>query len=120
MMRPSASGSAGRSAKSSGPYFATGGARIQSLRYGENPHQSAAFYAAPGKRFGIAAARQLQGKELSYNNINDTDAALECLAEFETSGDAACVIVKHANPCGVAVGGDCARRPIARPWHAIR
>ena len=87
-----------------GPYFATGGARIQSLRYGENPHQSAAFYAAPGKLSGIAAARQLQGKELSYNNINDTDAALECLAEFENAGSAACVIVKHANPCGVAVG----------------
>ena len=88
-----------------GPYFATGGARIQSLRYGENPHQSAAFYATPGKPFGISAARQLQGKELSYNNINDTDAALECLAEFEKSGNSACVIVKHANPCGVAVGG---------------
>ena len=87
-----------------GPFFATGGARIQSLRYGENPHQSAAFYATPGKPFGISAARQLQGKELSYNNINDTDAALECLAEFEKSGTAACVIVKHANPCGVAVG----------------
>jgi phosphoribosylaminoimidazolecarboxamide formyltransferase/IMP cyclohydrolase len=87
-----------------GQCFATGGARIQPLRYGENPHQSAGFYAAPGHRFGIAAARQLQGKELSYNNINDTDAALECLAEFETSGEAACVIVKHANPCGVAVG----------------
>jgi phosphoribosylaminoimidazolecarboxamide formyltransferase / IMP cyclohydrolase len=87
-----------------GHFFATGGVRIQKLRYGENPHQSAAFYAAPGKRFGIATARQLQGKELSYNNINDTDAALECLAEFERSGDAACVIVKHANPCGVAVG----------------
>ena len=87
-----------------GPYFATGGARIQSLRYGENPHQSAAFYATPGKPFGISAARHLQGKELSYNNINDTDAALECLAEFEKSGNAACVIVKHANPCGVAVG----------------
>jgi phosphoribosylaminoimidazolecarboxamide formyltransferase/IMP cyclohydrolase len=87
-----------------GTYFATGGTKIQSLRYGENPHQRAAFYAAPGKRFGITAARQVQGKELSYNNINDTDAALECLAEFERSGEAACVIVKHANPCGVAVG----------------
>jgi phosphoribosylaminoimidazolecarboxamide formyltransferase / IMP cyclohydrolase len=86
-----------------GPLFATGGSRIQSLRYGENPHQLAAFYTAPGKRFGIAAARQLQGKELSYNNINDTDAALECLAEFGSSSEAACVIVKHANPCGVAV-----------------
>ena len=89
-----------------GGFFATGGAKIQALRYGENPHQQAAFYAVPGKRFGITAARQLQGKELSYNNINDTDAALECLAEFERSGEAACVIVKHANPCGVAIGSD--------------
>ena len=86
-----------------GTFFATGGARLQTLRYGENPHQSAAFYASPGMKFGITAARQLQGKELSYNNINDTDAALECLAEFG-SADAACVIVKHANPCGVAIG----------------
>lgn len=95
---------AGQAGEELGPAFATGGVRIQPLRYGENPHQSAAFYAAPGKRFGIAAARQLQGKELSYNNINDTDAALECLAEFGTGGDAACVIVKHANPCGAAIG----------------
>lgn len=87
-----------------GSYFATGGIKLQALRYGENPHQQAAFYSAPGRAFGIAAARQLQGKELSYNNINDTDAALECLAEFGGSGQAACVIVKHANPCGVAVG----------------
>lgn len=87
-----------------GPYFATGGARLQTLRYGENPHQLAAFYARPGKPAGVAAARQVQGKELSYNNINDTDAALECLAEFDRSGEAACVIVKHANPCGVAIG----------------
>jgi phosphoribosylaminoimidazolecarboxamide formyltransferase / IMP cyclohydrolase len=85
-------------------YFATGGRLIQSLRYGENPHQSAALYATPGQRVGVTAARQVQGKELSYNNINDTDAAIECLAEFETSGSPACVIVKHANPCGVAVG----------------
>ncbi len=84
-------------------YFATGGRRLRDLRYGENPHQAAALFAAPGPRFGITAARQVQGKELSYNNINDTDAALECLAEFETDR-AACVIVKHANPCGVAVG----------------
>lgn len=88
-----------------GSYFATGGAKLQALRYGENPHQQAAFYATPGRSFGIAAARQLQGKELSYNNINDTDAALECLAEFADGDRAACVIVKHANPCGVAVGG---------------
>jgi phosphoribosylaminoimidazolecarboxamide formyltransferase/IMP cyclohydrolase len=88
-----------------GTFFATGGVKRQALRYGENPHQTAAFYAAPGKPFGIAAARQLQGKELSYNNINDTDAALECLAEFGPN-EAACVIVKHANPCGVATGAD--------------
>ncbi len=89
-----------------GTFFAAGGTRLQSLRYGENPHQAAAFYASPGKPFGIAAARQVQGKELSYNNINDTDAALECLSEFETAEAAACVIVKHANPCGVAVAED--------------
>lgn len=86
-----------------GSYFATGGAKLQALRYGENPHQQAAFYATPGLAFGIAAARQLQGKELSYNNINDTDAALECLSEFAAAEQAACVIVKHANPCGVAL-----------------
>ena len=73
----------------------------QELRYGENPHQHAAFYCTGEKRFGIAAARQLQGKELSYNNINDTDAAYELAAELER-GKAACVIVKHANPCGAA------------------
>ncbi len=87
-----------------GSYFAMGGNKRQALRYGENPHQQAAFYTAAGKGFGIAAARQLQGKELSYNNINDTDAALECLAEFDAREAAACVIVKHANPCGAAVG----------------
>jgi len=95
---------ASQSGAAFGSYFATGGTRLQSLRYGENPHQQAAFYATPGSSFGISAARQLQGKELSYNNINDTDAALECLAEFGTADEAACVIVKHANPCGVAIG----------------
>jgi phosphoribosylaminoimidazolecarboxamide formyltransferase/IMP cyclohydrolase len=85
-------------------YRAFGGKLIQALRYGENPHQSAAFYRTPGKRFGVATARQLQGKELSYNNINDTDAAYECIAEFDAKRTAACVIVKHANPCGVAEG----------------
>jgi phosphoribosylaminoimidazolecarboxamide formyltransferase/IMP cyclohydrolase len=84
-------------------YFAIGGRRIQTLRYGENPHQRAALYSFAERRRGVAAARQLQGKELSYNNLNDTDAALECLAEFGSEGKAACVIVKHANPCGVAV-----------------
>jgi phosphoribosylaminoimidazolecarboxamide formyltransferase / IMP cyclohydrolase len=85
-------------------FFATGGKRFQTLRYGENPHQTAALYASPDHRKGVASAIQIQGKELSYNNINDTDAALACLAEFGKSKEAACVIVKHANPCGVAVG----------------
>ncbi len=85
-------------------YFAIGGRRMQTLRYGENPHQQAALYASPEQRTGVTTARQLQGKELSYNNLNDTDAALECLAEFGAEGKAACVIVKHANPCGVAIG----------------
>ncbi len=76
----------------------------QKLRYGENPHQDAAFYTTGEKRFGVATAEQLQGKELSYNNINDTDAAYELVAEFEPNGSAACAIIKHANPCGVALG----------------
>ncbi len=63
-------------------YRAFGGTLAQTLRYGENPHQNAAFYRAPEQRFGVATARQVQGKELSYNNINDTDAAYECVAEF--------------------------------------
>jgi phosphoribosylaminoimidazolecarboxamide formyltransferase/IMP cyclohydrolase len=93
--------------KTEAPDFrAFGGRLIQALRYGENPHQTAAFYRTPDKRPGVATARQLQGKELSYNNINDTDAAYECLAEFDAARTAACVIVKHANPCGVAEGSD--------------
>ena len=87
-------------------FRAIGGKLIQSLRYGENPHQSAAFYRTPDRRPGVSTARQLQGKELSYNNINDTDAAYECVGEFDASRTAACVIVKHANPCGVAEGTD--------------
>ena len=87
-------------------YRAFGGKLIQPLRYGENPHQSAAFYRSPSERFGVATARQLQGKELSYNNINDTDAAYECVAEFDWKRAAACVIVKHANPCGAAEGAN--------------
>ncbi|MEH2511405.1 phosphoribosylaminoimidazolecarboxamide formyltransferase/IMP cyclohydrolase [Nitrobacteraceae bacterium AZCC 1564] len=87
-------------------FRAVGGRLIQALRYGENPHQTASFYKTPERRPGVATARQLQGKELSYNNINDTDAAYECIAEFDAKRTAACVIVKHANPCGVAEGKD--------------
>jgi phosphoribosylaminoimidazolecarboxamide formyltransferase / IMP cyclohydrolase len=79
------------------------GTLAQTLRYGENPHQTAAFYTDGSARPGVATARQVQGKELSYNNINDTDAAYELVAEF-AGGGPACVIVKHANPCGVAKG----------------
>ena len=77
----------------------------QDMRYGENPHQKAAFYvdAAGPEEPSVATARQLQGKALSYNNIADTDAALECVKQFDEGP--ACVIVKHANPCGVALGG---------------
>jgi phosphoribosylaminoimidazolecarboxamide formyltransferase/IMP cyclohydrolase len=78
------------------------GALAQTLRYGENPHQAAAFYRDGTARPGIATARQLQGKELSYNNINDTDAAFELVAEFPPGEGPACAIIKHANPCGVA------------------
>ncbi len=77
--------------------------KVQDLRYGENPHQTAAFYRQPGAaEGGVAGYSQLQGKELSYNNIADADAAWECVKAFDGSA-AACVIVKHANPCGVAV-----------------
>ncbi|RPH46530.1 MAG: bifunctional phosphoribosylaminoimidazolecarboxamide formyltransferase/IMP cyclohydrolase PurH [Burkholderiales bacterium] len=79
--------------------------RVQPMRYGENPHQGAAFYRDVAPATGtLAHYRQLQGKELSYNNIADSDAAWECVKTFE---EAACVIVKHANPCGVAIGRDC-------------
>ncbi|WP_085310710.1 bifunctional phosphoribosylaminoimidazolecarboxamide formyltransferase/IMP cyclohydrolase [Planktotalea arctica] len=81
------------------------GTLSQTLRYGENPHQTAAFYVDGTARAGVATATQHQGKELSYNNINDTDAAFELVAEFDPSQAAACAIIKHANPCGVAVGG---------------
>ena len=80
------------------------GTLAQTLRYGENPHQQAAFYVTE-RRPGLATATQVQGKELSYNNINDTDAAYECVAEFDAP---AIVIVKHANPCGVATAADLA------------
>ena len=78
--------------------------KTQDMRYGENPHQNAAFYVeANPAEASVATAKQLQGKELSFNNIADTDAALECVKQFDQP---ACVIVKHANPCGVAVATD--------------
>jgi phosphoribosylaminoimidazolecarboxamide formyltransferase/IMP cyclohydrolase len=81
---------------------AFGGKLETVMRYGENPHQSAGFYVTGEKRPGVATARQMQGKQLSYNNINDTDAAFELVGEFEPSKSAAVAIIKHANPCGVA------------------
>lgn len=83
---------------------ALAGTLAQNLRYGENPHQRAAFYVDGSDRPGVATARQWQGKELSYNNINDTDAAFELVAEFDPAEGPACAIIKHANPCGVARG----------------
>ncbi len=87
-----------------GERFLYAGSRLEKLRYGENPHQEAAFYVDQHAPAGsLAAARQLQGKALSFNNIADSDAALECVRQFDRP---ACVIVKHANPCGVAVADD--------------
>ncbi len=80
------------------------GTLAQTLRYGENPHQSASFYTDGSARPGVSTAVQHQGKELSYNNINDTDAAFELVAEFDPADGPACAIIKHANPCGVAHG----------------
>ena len=108
-MPPSPTGSRSSSATTAPTFRAIGGKLVEALRYGENPHQSAAFYRTPEQRFGVATARQLQGKQLSYNNINDTDAAYECIAEFDPKRTAAVVIVKHANPCGVAEGASLAR-----------
>jgi phosphoribosylaminoimidazolecarboxamide formyltransferase / IMP cyclohydrolase len=79
-----------------------GGHLRQALRYGENPHQTAAFYTDGSAREGVATARQWQGKELSFNNLNDTDAAFELVAEFDPADGPACAIIKHANPCGAA------------------
>lgn len=81
-----------------------GGKLLQQLRYGENPHQWAAFYRSGEQRPGVATAIQHQGRELSYNNLNDTDAAFELVAEFVPEKSAAVAIIKHANPCGVACG----------------
>ena len=88
------------------PYRAVGGKLQQKLRYGENPHQNAGFYVGDTPRIGVATATQIQGKELSYNNINDTDAAFELVGEFDPKNGAACAIIKHANPCGVAMADD--------------
>lgn len=85
-------------------FRALGGKLAEPMRYGENPHQSAAFYHTAEIRPGVATARQVQGKQLSFNNINDTNAAFECVSEFDPKRAAAVVIVKHANPCGVAEG----------------
>ncbi|APF36267.1 MULTISPECIES: bifunctional phosphoribosylaminoimidazolecarboxamide formyltransferase/IMP cyclohydrolase [Chelatococcus] len=95
---------AGQLGETAPAFRALGGALAEPMRYGENPHQWAAFYRTPEQRPGVSTARQLQGKQLSYNNINDTDAAFECVAEFDPARTAAVVIVKHANPCGVAEG----------------
>ena len=85
------------------PYRAFGGKLALTLRYGENPHQAAALYATPATRPGVVSARQVQGKELSYNNIADADAAIELAAELAPMGHAV-AIIKHANPCGAAIG----------------
>jgi phosphoribosylaminoimidazolecarboxamide formyltransferase/IMP cyclohydrolase len=82
------------------------GQRGPMLRYGENPHQQATFYRTGDNRPGVATATQVQGKELSYNNLNDTDAAFELVAEFDPAETSAIAIIKHANPCGVAMGGN--------------
>ncbi len=83
-------------------FRAIGGQLTEILRYGENPHQTAALYRTPEQRPGVVSARQVQGKQLSYNNINDTNAAYECVAEFDPAQGPACVVLKHANPSGVA------------------
>jgi phosphoribosylaminoimidazolecarboxamide formyltransferase/IMP cyclohydrolase len=95
---------AGRIGETAPAFRAVGGTLAEAMRYGENPHQAAAFYKTGDNRPGVATARQLQGKQLSFNNVNDTDAAYECVAEFDPARTAAVVIVKHANPCGVAEG----------------
>ncbi len=89
-------------------YRALGGTLAEPLRYGENPHQSAAFYRSLDPRPGVGTARLMQGKALSFNNIGDADAAFELVAEFDPAGSAAVAIIKHANPCGVGTGGDLA------------
>ena len=108
-----APGAAGPGEDEPGPYAVVAGSLAQSLRYGENPHQRAAFYRTADRRPGVAGAAQLQGKQLSYNNLADADAAFELVAEFDRP---AVAIVKHANPCGAAVAdalSDAWRRALA-------
>ncbi|GHA59891.1 bifunctional purine biosynthesis protein PurH [Amylibacter ulvae] len=83
---------------------AIAGTFVQEMRYGENPHQTASFYSDGSTRAGVSTAKQHQGKELSYNNINDTDAAFELVGEFDPADGPAVAIIKHANPCGVSRG----------------
>lgn len=85
-------------------WVSVSGELSQTMRYGENPHQKAAFYTTGDMRKGVASANQIQGKELSYNNLNDTDAAIELVSEFDPALSPAVAIIKHANPCGVATG----------------
>ena len=87
------------------------------MRYGENPHQRRRSTSTGEPRPGVATAEQIQGKELSYNNLNDTDAAYELIAEFDRP---AVAVIKHANPCGVAEADDLLPRPGGRRWPAIR
>ncbi|WP_400768945.1 bifunctional phosphoribosylaminoimidazolecarboxamide formyltransferase/IMP cyclohydrolase [Methylosinus sporium] len=99
---------AGALGEATPPWRAIGGHLSEPMRYGENPHQSAGFYLTGEKRFGVATAKQAQGKQLSYNNVNDTDAAYELVAEFDPARTAAVAIIKHSNPCGVAEGASLA------------
>ncbi|GHA24218.1 bifunctional purine biosynthesis protein PurH [Devosia pacifica] len=96
-----------RELETSAPDYRSFAGRLrQEMRYGENPHQWAAFYETGDTRPGVASARQVQGKTLSYNNINDTDAAFELVSEFDPADVAAVAIIKHANPCGVGLAAD--------------
>ena len=104
MMPPSPTGWPRPSARKRPEYRAVGGKLSEPMRYGENPHQNAGFYNTGENRPGVATARQVQGKQLSYNNVNDTDAAFELASEFDAARTAAVAIIKHANPCGVAEG----------------
>ena len=94
-------------------HLTVSGRHVETLRYGENPHQKAWLYACAEQRPGVVTATQIQGKQLSWNNINDTDAAFELVSEFDPRREAAIAIIKHANPCGVATGDD-----LAQAWQS--